>query len=63
MLTKTIRNATLCLILTTSAVFAAENSEGKMRKELPVLDHHNWIVVANSAYSKTASAAQFAVIL
>jgi D-ribose pyranose/furanose isomerase RbsD len=49
-LTKTIRNATFCLLLTSSAVFAADNWKEKLQKELPLLGHRNWIVVADSAY-------------
>jgi D-ribose pyranose/furanose isomerase RbsD len=50
MLTKIIRNITLGLILTASTVFAADNWKEKLQKELPLLGHRNWIVVADSAY-------------
>ena len=50
MFPKNIRNALFCLILTTSAAFAADNWRDTLRKELPLLGHRNWIVVADAAY-------------
>lgn len=42
---------TLALIaLMTTAAFAGENWKTKLQKELPLLGHRNWIVVADSAY-------------
>ena len=38
------------LIMTAATVFAADNWKGKLQKELPLLGHRNWIVVADSAY-------------
>jgi hypothetical protein len=40
----------LFVLTMTTAVFAAENWKEKLRKELPLLSHGNWIVVADSAY-------------
>jgi hypothetical protein len=43
--------ATLGLItLMTTAAFAADNWKEKLQKQLPLLGHRNWIVVADSAY-------------
>lgn len=43
--------ATVALItLMTTATFAADNWQEKLQKELPLLGHRNWIVVADSAY-------------
>ena len=41
-----------CLLFSvmTSALTAAENWKEKLQKELPLLGHRNWIVVADSAY-------------
>jgi D-ribose pyranose/furanose isomerase RbsD len=36
--------------LMTTAMFAADNWKEKLQKELPLLGHRNWIVVADSAY-------------
>lgn len=43
---------TTCLLLSlmTSALFATDNWKEKLRKELPLLGHRNWIVVVDSAY-------------
>jgi len=38
------------LTLMTTTVFAADNWQAKLWKELPLLGHRNWIVVADSAY-------------
>jgi D-ribose pyranose/furanose isomerase RbsD len=43
--------ATLALLtLMTAATFAADNWKEKLQKQLPLLGHRNWIVVADSAY-------------
>ncbi len=43
--------ATIALLtLLTTAAFAADNWQEALRKELPLLGHRNWIVVADSAY-------------
>jgi D-ribose pyranose/furanose isomerase RbsD len=42
---------TLALIaVMTATAFAGENWREKLQKELPLLGHRNWIVVADSAY-------------
>jgi hypothetical protein len=43
---------TTCLLLSlmTTALSAAENWKEKLQRELPLLGHRNWIVVADSAY-------------
>jgi len=41
---------TLLFLLTTTAVFAADNWKKKLQQALPLLGHRNWIVVADSAY-------------
>lgn len=38
------------LTIMNTAVFAANNWKEKLQKELPLLGHRNWIVVADSAY-------------
>ena len=37
-------------IMTTAAVFAADNWKETLRQKLPLLGHRNWIVVVDSAY-------------
>jgi len=37
-------------VLMSTAAFAADNWKAKLQKELPLLGHRNWIVVADSAY-------------
>lgn len=41
---------TLLLLTTSTGLFAADNWQEKLRKELPLLGHRNWIVVADAAY-------------
>lgn len=43
---------TTCLLfsLMTTVLSAADNWKDKLQKELPLLGHRNWIVVADSAY-------------
>lgn len=41
---------TLLALLATTSLFAGENWKETLRKELPLLGHRNWIVVADSAY-------------
>ncbi len=41
---------TIFMSLTTATVFAADNWKETLRKELPLLGHRNWIVVADAAY-------------
>jgi len=36
--------------MTSNSVFAGENWKETLQKELPLLGHRNWIVVADSAY-------------
>lgn len=50
MFAKTLRNVLLGLLLTSSAVFAADNWRATLRQALPLMGHRNWIVVADSAY-------------
>ena len=38
------------LTILNTGVFAADNWKEKLQKELPLLGHRNWIVVADSAY-------------
>lgn len=38
------------LAVMNTAVFAADNWKEKLQKELPLLGHRNWIVVADAAY-------------
>jgi len=48
---KTKLNSILALIvLMNITTFAADNWKEKLQKELPLLGHRNWIVVADSAY-------------
>lgn len=49
MKTNLVATLTLLTIMTT-ATFAADNWKVKLQKELPLLGHRNWIVVADSAY-------------
>lgn len=49
MKTKLLTTIALITIMTTT-VFAANNWKDKLKKELPLLGHRNWIVVADSAY-------------
>ena len=42
--------ACVLISLMTASVFAADNWKEKLQKELPLLGHRNWIVVADSAY-------------
>ena len=42
--------ACLLLSLMATALSAADNWKEKLQKELPLLGHRNWIVVADSAY-------------
>ncbi|MEI6194529.1 MAG: RbsD/FucU domain-containing protein [Verrucomicrobiota bacterium] len=47
------RNMTLLALLallTVTTSFAADNWKEKLKKELPLLGHRNWIVVADAAY-------------
>jgi len=46
---KTLRAIAFLTMLTT-AVLAADDWQAKLRKELPLLGHRNWIVVADAAY-------------
>lgn len=41
---------TLFVMMATATLFAGENWKATLRKELPLLGHRNWIVVADSAY-------------
>lgn len=51
-----ILNTIVLFAIMTSATFAAENWKEKFQKELPLMGHRNWIVVADSAYPlQTAS--------
>lgn len=43
-------NAIIILAITTTTTFAGDEWKPKLRKELPLLGHRNWIVVADSAY-------------
>lgn len=49
MKTKLLIAFALIAVMTT-AVFADDNWKDKLKKELPLLGHRNWIVVADSAY-------------
>ncbi len=40
----------LLLLTASTTLFAADNWKEKLHKELPLLGHRNWIVVADSAY-------------
>ena len=40
----------LLLLTTSTAILAADNWKEKLQKELPLLGHRNWIVVADAAY-------------
>ena len=40
----------LLALLTVTTSFAADNWKEKLKKELPLLGHRNWIVVADAAY-------------
>lgn len=40
----------MMLTIMNTAAFAADSWKEKLRKELPLLGHRNWIVVADSAY-------------
>jgi D-ribose pyranose/furanose isomerase RbsD len=45
-----IRSVALLALMTATTTFAADNWKDKLQKELPLLGHRNWIVVADSAY-------------
>jgi D-ribose pyranose/furanose isomerase RbsD len=47
--TKLVGLTLVCSLMTTLA-FASESWKEKLQKELPLLGHRNWIVVADSAY-------------
>ena len=47
---KHILGAMLLTMIMTTNVFSSENWKGKLQKELPLLGHRNWIVVADAAY-------------
>ncbi|MFO1512971.1 MAG: RbsD/FucU domain-containing protein [Verrucomicrobiota bacterium] len=49
MKTKILTSLALILFMTTTT-FAADNWKEKLQKELPLLGHRNWIVVADAAY-------------
>jgi D-ribose pyranose/furanose isomerase RbsD len=49
MKTRLLTSLALIGIMTTTT-FAADNWKEKLQKELPLLGHRNWIVVADSAY-------------
>jgi hypothetical protein len=49
MKTKLLTKLALIAFMTTTA-FAADNWKDKLQKELPLLGHRNWIVVADAAY-------------
>jgi L-fucose mutarotase/ribose pyranase (RbsD/FucU family) len=40
----------LLALMTTTTLLASDNWKEKLQKELPLLGHRNWIVVADSAY-------------
>ena len=40
----------LLMLATSTTLFAADNWKEKLRKDLPLLGHRNWIVVADAAY-------------
>jgi hypothetical protein len=44
-----LTNLLLTMFMATN-VFSADNWKAKLKKELPLLGHRNWIVVADSAY-------------
>lgn len=46
----TLRVIVLLTIMAAANIFAAENWKETLRKELPLLGHRNWIVVADSGY-------------
>ena len=46
---KLLTNLALIVFMTTTT-FAADNWKAKLQKELPLLGHRNWIVVADAAY-------------
>lgn len=50
MKTQTLRALALLTLMTATTVFASDNWKEKLQKELPLLGHRNWIVVADSAY-------------
>jgi hypothetical protein len=49
-----MKTKTLCTLVSfailTATAFAGDNWKQKLQKELPLLGHRNWIVVADSAY-------------
>jgi D-ribose pyranose/furanose isomerase RbsD len=50
MMTKILRSLALLTIMTAATAVAADNWKEKLQKELPLLGHRNWIVVADAAY-------------
>lgn len=50
MRTQFLRTFALITLMTATTVFAGENWKVKLQKELPLLGHRNWIVVADAAY-------------
>lgn len=53
---KSLRAFALLFLMTTAAALAADAWQEKVRKELPLLGHRNWIVVADAAYPLQTSA-------
>ncbi len=47
---KHILGALILTMIMTTNVFSGENWKEKLQKELPLLGHRNWIVVADAAY-------------
>ena len=47
---KTLRALAFLIMMMVTTVLAAENWQQTLRKELPLLGHRNWIVVADAAY-------------
>ena len=47
---KLILNALLLTMIMTTNAFSGESWKEKLQKELPLLGHRNWIVVADAAY-------------
>src|SRR5512137_1526373 len=47
---KHIFSILLLTVIMTTSVFSSEGWKEKLQKELPLLGHRNWIVVADSAY-------------
>jgi hypothetical protein len=47
---KTLRALAYFTLMTTTVVIADDDWQAKLRGELPLLGHRNWIVVADSAY-------------